>query len=68
MPTEVTMSESQLTLSAEEKTFLVELLEMTLKDARLEEHRTRTPSYREHILQREALIASLLGKLGRPNA
>jgi len=60
------MSELQLTLSAEERTFLVGLLETVLKDTRIEEHRTRTPSYREHILHKEDLIAALLSKLGQP--
>jgi hypothetical protein len=44
----------------------VGLLENTLKETRVEEHRTRTPSYREHILRQEDLIVSLLRKLGQP--
>jgi hypothetical protein len=63
---EVTMSESQLTLSAEERTFLVGLLELVLKDTLIEEHRTRTPSFRAHIVHREGLINGLLSKLGHP--
>jgi hypothetical protein len=59
------MADSQLTLTAEERQFLVELLEMVLKDTQIEEHRTRTLSFREHIVHREEIIASLLGKLGR---
>jgi hypothetical protein len=62
------MSESQLTLTDEERAFLVGLLEVALKDTRIEEHRTRTPSYREHILHREDLLAGLLSKLGKPSA
>ncbi len=61
------MAETQLTLTAEERQFLAGLLELAQRDARIEEHRTRTPTYREHILQREELIASLLSKLGRPH-
>jgi hypothetical protein len=57
------MAESTLMLTVEERQFLVDLLEMVLKDTRIEEHRTRTLSYRDHILQRENLIASLLSKL-----
>ncbi len=57
------MPELQLTLSAEERDYLVGLLDRTLQDARVEEHRTRTPSYREHVLHDEALLVSLLGKL-----
>jgi hypothetical protein len=62
------MAESHLALTDEERAFLVSLLEITLRDTRVEEHRTRTPSYREHILHRENLIAGLLSKLGRPPA
>jgi len=60
------MAESQLTLTAEERDFLAHLLETELKEMRVEEHRTRTPSFREHILRNEHVIAALLGKLGRP--
>jgi hypothetical protein len=62
------MAEVQLTLSAEERDYLVSLLENTLKETRVEEHRTRKPSYRQHVLQQEELIASLLRKLGQPPA
>jgi hypothetical protein len=57
------MAESSLTLTTEERQFLVGLLELVLKDTQIEEHRTRTPSYRDHILQRENLINGLLGKV-----
>lgn len=57
------MPESTLMLTDEERRFLVDLLEAALKEARIEEHRTRTLSYRDHILQREDVIAGLLGKL-----
>jgi hypothetical protein len=59
------MAESQLMLTAEETKFLVDLLEIALRDMRVEEHRTRTPTYREHILHQEQLLKSLLGKLGQ---
>jgi hypothetical protein len=59
------MAESSLNLSDEEHKFLVALLEIALRDTRIEEHRTRTITYREHILHREQLIASLLHKLGK---
>jgi hypothetical protein len=62
------MADSQLTLTGEEREFLVGLLEHALKEARIEEHRTRTLSYRGLILKQEDLIASLLGKLGHPEA
>ena len=37
-----------------------------LKDTRIEEHRTRTPSYREFVLRQEDMIVAILRKLGRP--
>jgi len=60
------MAESTLTLSTAESEYLVRLLNETLKTTRLEEHRTRAPSYREHVLQNENVIISLLTKLGQP--
>ena len=60
------MTESPLTLTTEEREFLVGLLQNTLKNVLVEEHRTRAPTYREHVLHKEELIASLLEKLGQP--
>jgi hypothetical protein len=57
------MAEPQLTLTAEEQQFLVDLLETALKNTLVEEHRTRTLSYREQIVQREEIIKALLAKL-----
>jgi hypothetical protein len=57
------MPDLQLTLTAAERKFLVDLLDLVLKERQIEEHRTRTPSYREHILRQEALINQLLNKL-----
>jgi len=62
------MAELQLTLTAEERDYLAGLLETVLKDTRVEEHRTRTPSYREHIIHKEDVIVALLSKLGKPVA
>jgi hypothetical protein len=62
------MTQMQLTLTTEEAEFLAGLLEAALRDVRVEEHRTRTPTYREHILHREDLMASLLNKLGKPGS
>jgi hypothetical protein len=55
----------QLTITPDERDFLVELLQTQLKETRIEEHRTRTPSYREHVLKREDIIRALLQKLGQ---
>jgi hypothetical protein len=60
------MGELQLALTAEEREFLVGLLENVLHDTRIEEHRTRAPSYRKLILNQEDRITGLLRKLGKP--
>jgi len=60
------MAEMQVTLSAEERDYLIQVLETSLKSHRVEEHRTRAPTYREKILQEEKLLAQLLTKLGQP--
>ena len=60
------MAESQLTLTAPEREYLVGLLETVLKEKRVEEHRTRTLSYRQYVVQEEDLIRALLGKLAQP--
>ena len=62
------MAEQQLMLTADERKYLVELLCKVLKDAQIEEHRTRSPSYREIVLRDEKLLESLLSKLGQPPA
>jgi hypothetical protein len=62
------MAELQLTLTSEEREYLANLLEATLKETRVEEHRTRKPSYREHVVHREEVIESLLRKVGKPQA
>jgi hypothetical protein len=59
------MAESSLMLTGEERDYLVKVLETMLKDTRIEEHRTRTPSYREFVLNQEHLIEGLLAKLSQ---
>jgi hypothetical protein len=53
-------------LTDEEYEFLRGLLEESLKETRVEEHRTRKLIYREYVLHREDLIVSLLNKLKQP--
>jgi len=62
------MGELQLTLTSEERDYLGSLLEATLKETRVEEHRTRTLAYREHVVHREEVILALLRKLGKASA
>jgi hypothetical protein len=59
------MPELQLTLTDDERQYLVELLQTVLKDTQVEEHRTRKPTYRQHVLHKEELIIRLLSKLGQ---
>jgi len=59
------MADVQVALTAEERACLVELLQTALKDARVEEHRTRTPTYRENVLNKEKLMAAVLSKLAQ---
>ena len=57
------MAEFQISLTSEECTLLLSLLETAQKETRIEEHRTRAPDYREHIVHQGAVIAALLNKL-----
>ena len=57
------MMDSQLLLTAEERTFLLDLLKEVVKEARVEEHRTRSPAYREHVSRREDALTAVLQKL-----
>lgn len=60
------MADTNMTLTQEERDCLTELLQLAIKEARIEEHRTRTLSFREHILEREHVLANILTKLGAP--
>ena len=59
------MADLQFSMTAAERDFLTELLDKALKDMRIEEHRTRAPSFREHVIRHEEMISSLLTKLGK---
>ena len=60
------MAELQLTLTPDERDFLAKLLGVALKQKRVEEHRTRAPQYREHMLKEEEMLQTMLTKLGQP--
>jgi hypothetical protein len=57
------MVEKQLTLTAEEQELLVDMLETARKSTLVEEHRTRSLEYREHIVHREEVLTGLLNKV-----
>jgi hypothetical protein len=64
--TTATAAQITLTLTEEERSELASLLEHTLRDTLVEEHRTDSPIYQEHIERREAALRSVNEKLRRP--
>ena len=61
------MADVPLMLTAEERQFLVDHLEVLLSQTLLEEHRTESSSYREQVHRHEQLVEGLLAKLRTPN-
>jgi len=57
------MPDSQLTLTDDERTMLMEILETAMKNILVEEHRTDAMSYRKRVLEKENVIAKILEKL-----
>ncbi len=60
------MATFQLALTTEERAYLESLLQTAQKETRIEEHRTRAPDYREHVIQQGDVIAAILRKLNEP--
>ena len=52
-----------LTLDAQEKKYLEELLETDLKETRVEVRRTDAPDLHDELIQRERMIRNLLERL-----
>jgi hypothetical protein len=59
------MADLPLELAAEERDYLANVLETLLKQKMIEEHRTRSLSYRPIVAHEEELIRRLLEKLGK---
>jgi hypothetical protein len=57
------MAEFTLTLNENERAELTLLLEQSLKETRVEVHRTHTPGYRENVQREEQVLRGLLEKL-----
>jgi hypothetical protein len=57
------MPDSQLTLTGEEREYLVRLIENALKGDRIEMAHTDTRAYKDQIKSEIALVESLLAKL-----
>jgi hypothetical protein len=62
------MTDLQLNLTEAERQFLIELLQESLREIEIEEHRTKTLGYRKLILNQEAMIQRLLDRLRQTNA
>jgi hypothetical protein len=62
---EVAMNEFHVTLTEDEHRLLTEILGQVLKEKRVEEHRTRTSSFREIVIAEEELIEGMLLKLNQ---
>jgi len=54
------------TLSPEEHTLLLEVLEQKLHDKLIEEHRTDSITFREHVQRQGVVLQGLIDKLRRP--
>lgn len=52
-----------VTLSDEESVELLQLLEQSLADTRVEVHHTHTPDFRDKVQHRERVLRGLLEKL-----
>lgn len=55
--------ETQVTLTRDEKDYLVRLLQNAIGEVRVEVHRTHTPQYRDRVLDEEKLVRGLLAKV-----
>jgi hypothetical protein len=55
-------------LSVEEKETILQLLETSLGETRVEVHRTHTPDFRDKVKHREVVTAALIEKFRRPNS
>lgn len=55
-------TEHNFTISEEERTELIRLLEQVLGESRVEIHRTHTPEYRERVIGEQVLLRGLLNK------
>jgi hypothetical protein len=65
---ETAMAEFTLVLNERERQELLLLLETSLKETRVEVHRTHTPGYRENVQQEESLLRGLLEKVRKGGA
>jgi hypothetical protein len=55
-----------LSLTEQERTFLLGVLDQALREKRIEVHRTDALEYREHLEQQEVLLNQLVERLRWP--
>lgn len=61
-----TSAQFTLSLTEDERAQLLIFLQQALRDKQIEVHRTEAPDYREYVLHQQAVMESLIAKLGRP--
>jgi hypothetical protein len=61
--TDLMTAETQLTLTPDEKAYLVGALQNAIGETRVEVHRTHSPQFRERVLHEEKLVRALLEKV-----
>jgi len=65
MATATTPSTVTLTINEEERAFLLNFLEQSLREKKVEEHRTDAFDYKEFVRRQEALVQGLIDRLRR---
>jgi hypothetical protein len=55
-----------LTLTEEEREYLLNFLEQTFREALVEEHRTDAFDFKEYVRHKEAILKGLIDKLRHP--
>ncbi|HXY36420.1 MAG TPA: hypothetical protein VEI07_19445 [Planctomycetaceae bacterium] len=57
------MANIQITLTPEERQYLLRILENAIGESRVEAHRTHTPEFRERVHEEQTLLRGLVSKL-----
>jgi len=65
-PAQTTSLECTLSLTGEERTQLLSLLEQTLRDKLVEVHRTDSLDFRQHVQRQANVLSAVIDKLRGP--
>ena len=68
MQTDVNSKTFTVTLTQEEQNEVLQLLESSLRETRVEVHRTHTPDFRDKVKHREVVLAALIEKFRHANS